>query len=220
MQMMLSDFLECLFRDGRVCVPGLAALSDRELGMADRALAAFEQQYRLELPATPPAVLAPAARWAAVMFYRACQFVAFRDADEGVVAKTLTMACPEGEPPAVHYSVDLTFRFLPSLVKLAQSAAQNDPLLTHFDRWATDWPLSSVGMAVAGPVQIGPWACSPCLLGLYVDRVIACGDASRLAEPIVRAAVQQAIGPFSELAPRLTISHDAASHNLALENAP
>ena len=154
------------------------------------------------------------------MFYRACQFVAFRDADEEVIAKTLTMACPEGEPPAVHYSVDLTFRFLPSLVKLAQSAAQDDPLLMHFDRWAMAWPLSSVGMTVPGPVQISPWTHDPCLLGLYVDRVIARGDATRLGDPIVREAVQQAIGPFSELAPKLIVSHDAAPRNLALENAP
>jgi hypothetical protein len=188
--------------------------------MADQTLAAFEQQYRLELPATPPTVFAPAARWAAAMFYRACQFVAFRDAAEELIAKSLAVPCPQGDPPSVHYSVDLTFRYLPSLHKLAESAAQNDPLLTHLDRWAIEWPLSSVGMAVSEPVSIGPWAHDACLLGLYVDRVIARGDAWRLSDPPVREAVQQAIGPFSALAPKLAAANDATPRNLALENAP
>jgi hypothetical protein len=99
--------------------------------------------------------------------------------------------------------VDLTFRCLPSLVKMARSAAPSDPLLTHLARWAVEWPLSSVGMAVAGAIEIGPWTSDPCLLGLYVDRVIARGDASRLTNLQVREAVQQALGLFPELAPKM-----------------
>ncbi len=206
MPVTLSEFLNRLFRDGRVRVPRPAGISDTELRAADGVLSAFEQEYRQELPATPPPpppLCLPAARWAATMLYQACQFVAFRDADEETVARTLAVACPHGDPAAVHYSVDLTFRYLPGLIKLARSASERDPLLAHLARWAVQWPLSSVGMADVGPLQIGPWARDPCLLGLYVDRVIALRDASRLSDPQVRDAVQQAVGLFPELAPEL-----------------
>ncbi len=222
MQVTLSEFLNCLFTEGRVRVPRLAEISDKELRAADEVLSAFEQEYRQELPATPPPVHPPAARWAATMFYRACQFVAFRDAGEEIMARTMTVACPHGDPPSVHYSVDLTFRYLPGLVKLARSASQRDPLLTHLARWAVEWPLSSVGMAVIGPVQIGPWARDPCLLGLYVDRVIARGDAVRLSDRHVREAVQQAVGLFPELAPKMAAAaaNGATPQDLAVEDVP
>ncbi len=210
MQVTLLEFLNCLFTDGRVRVPGLAEISDQELRAADGVLSAFEQEYRQELPATPPPVYLPAARWAATMFYRACQFVAFRDAGEGIMARTMAVPCPQGNPPSVHYSVDLTFRYLPDLVKLAQSAAQRDPLLTHLARLAVEWPLSSVGMRLTGPVEIGPWTNDPCLMGIYVDRVIARGDASRLTNLHVREAVQQALGLFPELAPKMAVAANEA----------
>ncbi len=222
MQVTLSEFLNCLFRNGRVRVPRLAEISDEELRAADGVLAAFEQECRQDLPATPPPLCLPAARWAATMFYRACQFVAFRDAGEDLMAQTLAVACPHGDPPAVHYSVDLTFRYLPGLMQLARSASQRDPLLTHLARWAVEWPLASVGMTGSGPVQIGPWARDPCLLGLYVDRVIARCDASRLSDRQVREAVQQAVGLFPELAPQMAAASatGATPRELAGEDLP
>ena len=77
-------------------------------------------------------------------------------------------------------------------------------------------------MADVGPVQIGPWARDPCLLGLYVDRVIARGDASRLSNPQVREAVQQAVGLFPELAPKMAaaVANGATPQDLAIEDMP
>jgi hypothetical protein len=144
MQVTLSEFLGCLFRDGRVRVPKPGEIPGGERHRADQVLLAFEQEYRDELPATPPPVHLPAAQWAAAMFFRACQFVAFRDVNEETMPRLLAAACPPGDPPSFHYSVDLTFRYLPDLYKLARNAAQQDVLLTHLARWAVDWPLSSL----------------------------------------------------------------------------
>lgn len=222
MQVTLSEFLTCLFRDGRVRAARPAEISDKELRAADEVLRAFEQEYRQDLPATPPSLCLPVARWAATMFYRACQFVAFRDTGEEIMAQTMAATCPHGDLSSVHYSVDLTFRYLPDLVKLAQNASQADPLLAHLASWAAQWPLSSVGMVVAGPVQIGPWARDPCLLGLYVDRVIAHCDASRLCDRHVRDAVRQAIGLFPELAPKMAAAsaNGVISQDLDVEDVP
>jgi hypothetical protein len=117
--------------------------------------------------------------------------------------RLLAAACPPGDPQSVHYSVDLTFRYLPDLYKLARSASQQDVLLTHLARWAVDWPLSSVGMAGVEPVELDDWVNDPCLLGLYVDRVIARNDVSRLGDRRVREAVEQALGLFPDLAPKI-----------------
>jgi len=221
MPVTFPEFLDCLFRDGRVRAARPAEIPPKELRKADRALAAFERDYRRELPAAPPPLCLPAARWAATMLYRACQFVAFRDAGEETMTRMMAVACPQGEAPSVHYSVDLTFRYLPDLCRLARTASQQDPLLAHLARWAIDWPLSSVGMAGIGPVRIDTWAMDRCLLGLYVDRVIARGDESRLGERRVQEAVQQAVGLFPDLAPKLASAggDGAIPQDLAREDA-
>ena len=220
MQVTLPEFLNCLYRDGRVRAARPADVPNKEIRRADRVLLAFEREYRRELPGTPPPVYLPAARWAATMFYRACQFVAFRDVGEEVMAGAMAASCPPGNAASVHYSVDITFRYLPDLAKLARSAAEHDPLLTHLARWAVDWPLSSVGMAGIGSVQIDNWAKNQCLLRLYVDRVIARGDESRLGDQRVREAVQQAIGLFPELATKMAsaCAGDAIPEDVAGEN--
>jgi hypothetical protein len=154
------------------------------------------------------------------MFYRACQFTAFRDVGEEAIAGALAASCPQGDAASVHYSVDLTFRYLPDLARLARSAAEQDPLLTHLAHWAVDWPLSSVGMAGVGTVRIDDWATDQCLLKLYADRVIARGDESRLHDQRVREAVRQAIGLFPELATKIASAWagDAISKGVAGEN--
>jgi hypothetical protein len=156
------------------------------------------------------------------MLYRACQFITYRDTGETTVAEMLAAACPASDPPSVHYSVDLTFRFLPDLGKLARCVSPRDPLLAHIGKWAVEWPLSSVGMADVGPVRIDPWAEDPCLLGLYVDRVIARGDLPRLGDRRVRKAVQRAVGPFPDLAPRMAaaIGDGIISMDLVGEDVP
>jgi hypothetical protein len=218
----LSEFLDCLFTEGRVRVPRPAEIPDKELREADRVLSAFGRDYRQELPGSPPPVHLPAARWAAVMLHRACQFVAFRDTGEQMIAETMAAACPGGDPPSVHYSVDLTLRYLPDLARLARSASPRDPLLAHLARLAVQWPLSSVGMAGIGPVQIDPWASDPCLLGLYVDRVIARRDTSRLSDRRVREAVQRAVGLFPDLSPEMAgaTAGEAAAKDPGGEDVP
>jgi hypothetical protein len=227
MPVTLSAFLTALFADGRVRVPAPGPLSEAELSEAEDTLAGFEVPYRQELPGTPPPLSLPAARWGAAMFYRACQFVAYRDVDAERIAEVLesgdeksVAGSPEeryfrgakgdnqrdiarGELPSLHYSVDLTFRYLPDLVKLAKIAAEQDPLLDQLLRWGAEWPLSSVGMALPAAPVIDGFAGDGCLLRLYVDRILARRDTARLADRRVREAVRQALGAFPELAPEM-----------------
>lgn len=209
MHVALSEFLNDLFNEGRVQLSRPTEISHAELQEADKVIVAFEQNYRRELPAIPPLLCLPASRWAATVFYRACQFAVFRDVGQEIISQTMAVPCPEGDPPAIHYSVDLTFRFLPDLFKLAKSASLDDPLLMQLMRLAVRWPLSSVGISGIDKIETYSWEKHPALLTLYVDRVIARSDVSRLSNPTVREAIQRALGVFPDLAPKMAVACNA-----------
>src|SRR5262245_27236836 len=101
------SFLTSLLETGSVRVTGRRELAQDELRAADEALVAFEAQYRLELPGAPPALDPAAARWAAVLFFRACQFAVYRDVPAQAIEEELSARCPVRPSSAVHYSVDL-----------------------------------------------------------------------------------------------------------------
>jgi hypothetical protein len=201
--MKYPQFLETLFENGRVTAPDIAQLTSEEIGAGDVALAAFEQQYRLDMPGRAPHFNPDAARWAGRKFFQACQFAVFRDIGEEVLNETLSEPFDFAMSPSSCYSVDLVFRYLPSLVKFASSAAQGDPLLEHLLHWARDWPLSSVGLPEVGETEIDSFAENPSLMQLYVDRIIAVEDVSRLADPRVREGVRSALGEFGDTKNRI-----------------
>ena len=92
MRVTLSQFLERLFEEGRVTVSAPEPVPADELRAAERTLAALEAVYRLDLPGEAPPLSLAAARWAAVSLFHACQFVAFRNAGEEMIAAAL--GCP------------------------------------------------------------------------------------------------------------------------------
>jgi MoxR-vWA-beta-propeller ternary system domain bpX4 len=198
--MSLAAFLSSLLETGRVTAPLPEDLSDEDAARADAVLASFEQTWRLEMPGDPPSLSAPAARWAAVLFFRACQFAVYRDLGPDLVERELAVACPVPPSPSSAYSVDLVFRLLPDLLRFAQSAAEKDPLVEHLRRLAREWPLSSVGVANLGPVDVSSFVEDPSLSTLYADRVLAARDATRLGGDRVKEALRRAVGLHPALA--------------------
>ena len=196
---MIAPFLEALFDDGRVRVdhPDEAVTED-DLRNAAQVLQAAERVQRESFPGEPPPFSLPAANWAARVFYRACQAATFRDLPAESLPAFLGEACVPGEPPSVHYSVDLVFRFLPDLCKLAGHLAPADPLLEPLRLWANQWPLSSVGMKDVTPQSLLGIVDHPAVLQYYVDRIIARGDVSRLDEPAVLNAVRRTLNIYSD----------------------
>ena len=97
MRVTLSQFLERLFEDGRVTVSAPEPVPADELRAAESTLAALEAVYRLDLPGEAPPLAPAAARWAAVSLFHACQFVAFRDAGEEMMAAALGVPVPAAE---------------------------------------------------------------------------------------------------------------------------
>lgn len=217
----LASFLSELFEHGRVRVDepsptptGLRPPTADDRAAAEAVLRERDAAVRLEFPGDGPEFDANLALWGAEQFYRACQFTVYRDVPAEVVVAILSTPCPTAPLASQHYHIDLTFRFLPDLMRLARTAAANDPLCEQLKDWANRWPLSSVGMSGVEPDAAEPAWDDAGLLRLYVDRVIAARDTTRLIDPRVRRAMRAALGFYDRLAPQL--AEALAKHDLAL----
>jgi MoxR-vWA-beta-propeller ternary system domain bpX4 len=209
-----------LLEKGRVVLKTAFVPAAAEVRAAEGVLIEFEQRFRLEMPGEAPAFSISAALWGAEMTYLACQCLAFREIDEAELSRRLSRPFVGSQDASAHYSVDLTFRMLPDLYHRARTASRNDPLVNCLQEWAGAWPLSSVGIpdatgknAPSDPKQIDSILEHPSLRTLYVDRIMARKDLSRLSDPRVREGVTAAIGFHEELAPDLLAA--AASNNQA-----
>jgi hypothetical protein len=213
--MALADFLTALIDNGRVRVPppvaGEAQLLNPTKGThspaRDEALKVLANCHDLlaaEFPGVPPAYDPQAALWGACMFYRAAQLAVFRALGPDAVEAAFRDPAPPNDTPSAVWSVDVVFRFLPDLYRLSAGLATEDPLSLKLMEFARAWPLSSVGLRnVDVDTTKLIWLDDDGLRRLYVDRVIATKDQSRLNDPRVALSVREAIGAFPELAPEL-----------------
>jgi MoxR-vWA-beta-propeller ternary system domain bpX4 len=193
--MSVPSFLTALFESGRVQVgaPG-EGLTTSEMAAAERIVVEQAKVLALEFPGLSPTWSPVAASWAVVSLYRASQLAVYRLLDAGAIDELLAVPCPPGDPASRHWSVDAVFRFLPDLVRHATAASPQDPLVERLRLWCAEWPLSSVGVAGIVPQHEDEIATHHGLLQLYVDRILAKKDRSRLAHPAVRAAIDKSLG--------------------------
>lgn len=194
----LDIFLSQLLESGNVVVlPD--ALSDEDLAAGRVKLAEMDRLTRLELPGDPPPLDTDSAAWAAGVFYRLCQLLAYREMPAEAIKPLVEQPCPKPISPAVAYSVDLVFRYLPDLLSLASGLAPGDPLVEAIKTLCRRWPLSSVGVADLGQINVEAFIDNPSLRQLYVDRIMDRGDASRVNDPRVRAAMRASLGLYEDL---------------------
>lgn len=199
-----SDFLKTVSLEGRAVVPPPESLPSDQLAAAAAVLRELEAHYRLDMPGELPPLDINAALWAAKIFYRACQFAAYRYVDAATIERELSQPCPSEDSPAVQYSVDLLFRFLPSLLRFSKTAAEEDVLNKCLMSLAQQWPLSSVGVDGAANADLNMLVEDVSLRAIYVDRIISTEDLSRLNDPRVADAVRGAIGLHEDLSSRVS----------------
>jgi hypothetical protein len=196
----LAEFTRALFETGRVALPKVSrAVPPAELDEARRALREVEWVFRQDLPGEPPAFGVDDALWAATMMHGACRLLVYRFLGPDEVAQELAAPGPAPTAPESIYAVDLTFRFLPDLVRHCRAAAEGDPLTAKVLDWCHAWPLSSVGIPGVGSVDSGPILHHPCLRTIYIDRIIRHQDHARTADPAVLQAVREAVGLHTQL---------------------
>lgn len=206
-----STILHLLLSEGRMPLEGAEFPGADDRREAEMVLGEFEERYRLDCPGQAPMLSLPAAIWAAEMFYAAAVAMTYREIDAAGVDEMLSQPFPEARDASAHYSVDVTFRLLPELYARAKATSRSDPLLSHIETWAKDWPLSSVGIPGIIPERIDDILADECLRVLYIDRVIARQDRSRLEHPEVQAAVRAACGIHHHLAPEIHAALTAIS---------
>ncbi len=201
--MISRAFIEQLRGGGRVRVGRELGTTGAELAGLEADIVRLEAEARAELVFEAPELVMKAASWAFLTLYRGCQFLAYRELSEALVEEVLSLQCREKPSPAVCWSVDLAFRCLPDLVRLARGVAPGDPLVARLSGLAAAWPLSSVGVPGVGAVDVDPFIGHRALAQLYVDRIVETGDAPRLADTRVLSLVRASLGDHPELAPRL-----------------
>ena len=152
-----SEFVTALFRSGQLKLSSPETVMPEDRAQAMAVLNESEKIYRKEFPHHPPAYdsnAAMAAGWAAETFFRASQFVVYREIPEDKILACFAQLEDErnfeADHASAHYGVDLVFRFLPDLLGFANSANREDPVCAAIRRWAVEWPLSSVGMELQG----------------------------------------------------------------------
>lgn len=151
---------------------------------------------------SPPDLDPAAAVWAARRLYLAARAVAIPDLDAATTIDPSLPLCPSPRSPATDWSVDLSFRHLPDLIRLARARNIADPILQPLLDLARNWPLSSVGGGEPAD-SLDSFLGHPALFRLYADRVLAENDISRLGDSRVAARLQADLGLHTGLAPRL-----------------
>jgi hypothetical protein len=198
-----AQFVDDLLSQGRIRVPRPGPLASDELERTSAVLVDYERLWRLTLPEGVPEYDAQIGVEAALRFYRACQCVIDREIAAEQMQAALGIEPDWPNDPATHYAVDLTHRYLPDLIRFARGKAEHDPLVDHLTNWARRWPLSSIGLNGLEGLSAEVLRAAPALVTMYADRVLARCDASRLGDPITRAAVLKAIGAMPRLAGKL-----------------
>lgn len=222
--MTLANFITSLFDSGAVEVPPIAPWDEAELQAARDALVGGERIYRDSLAEGTPALEIEAALWGAQQFYRAAQRLTFRNNAAAAPQQGPAERPPTDNGPAVQYSVDVMMRFLPDLIRHASAVPREDPLMATLYGWAADWPLSSVGVPLDRPVDddaVASIVSDRSLLIMYIDRIVARKDLSRLSHPSVIEAIRAAIGIHADLAPEIQAALPAGTISWPVdENSP
>lgn len=206
--MQLANFLRQLQDSGEIVFdsnapPNLEATEEAD---AIQQLLELDKRRRLELAHEAPRLRVDAAMWAARLMFRISQFLVYREIPAKQIEADLGEACP-GEPDDEQiYSADLILWRLPELTQRAIQIASSDPLVQQLLKLAWEWPLSSVGIALEVPENgpepnLAPVLDNPALCQLYVDRILAAKDTSRLHHPEVVNAISNALGGYPDLAP-------------------
>ncbi|MFM7059468.1 MAG: hypothetical protein ACKO2P_21350 [Planctomycetota bacterium] len=207
----MDDFLQRLFETGDMLLP--RRMDSSGSGAAMELLVKFESIWRCSWPGSPPDFRCDVALAASQVLMSMFQAVVFRDLElsesrQAVVVAGLATGDVVIPDPAMHYSVDLLFQFLPQLLDRAKRVSPSDGLIALLLDILQPWPLSSVGVAELTthspcPARLQILSDHPSLWQMYVDRVLQRGDRGCLQHLPTARAISAAIGPFDWLSGHL-----------------
>lgn len=206
----LALFIQTLVNEGRPVISAQASrVDDSDVLPLLKQMDEFaREELALELPAFSPAT----AHWAARLFYHLCRPVLCREIPAEEIKARSGIPCPEQRSPETDWSADLTLRHLSRLLTLANQLSNADPLVEQIKQIAAAWPLSSVGIAGLGELQLSSFIDHPALRRLYADRIISAGDTTRLGDLRVNDWLRADLGVHHQLAPAIAKKLFEPSH--------
>lgn len=168
----LAEFLERLFRQGRVVYRQRPSPQPRDRAEAVAELERAFEADRLDLAGPPVAFDPDAALAAAGLVWRAGWFLLRRDEPVEVLERELALADPgPGATVDAHVSADLTLRYLPQLHRRARALAPGDRLHERLAEVLRGWPMSGVLSDLeAGPASPPAFGGHAGALLRYVER--------------------------------------------------
>lgn len=196
-----TEFLESLFDNGRVKVITPEEIQTDDRNAAEKLLLQSEAIWRLDQPMGLPEFNVSAGMWSAELLFRSAQFQVFRDVNPEAIQSAFKLAGPDVESPSSHYSVDLCFRYLGDVLRMSNLASSDDPLNDEISQLLSHWPLSAIGVKGVEPPVRGAAFKHQGLWRMFIDRVIAKGDARLMADPQIQQSIEVAVGAFPELVP-------------------
>ena len=158
---------------------------------------------RLTYPTQAALFDSGAAVWAARMVFTAAQLLLYRDQPATDLPAQLPQY-PGGKPTAgAMLSADLCLRFLPAMLHQFSAIDPDDQAIPRLRGFLSAFHYSAVGYLLPNDADDSELdfemvAASPCLLQLYVDRVIARKAATLAAHPALHNAVRAAMGNHAD----------------------
>ena len=167
----------------------------------------LREEYAAEAQGNPyqaPPFHPQAALWAARTLYTAAQMLLYREHKATDLEAVLPPFGGERTAAAL-LSADLALRFLPDLVAQLRVIDPEDRLIAVLEAHLAVWHYSAVtGSPSPDRLDFAPVVSSPCLLQLYVNRVIEHKKTSLAFHPDLVQGVRASLGGYaSELWPEL-----------------
>ncbi len=197
--MRLTGFISDLIGGAGVTVAGaVLPFGEDDVQETIGVLEKFYANDVIEMPHEAPAFSPQAAAWSARYLYHVIQLMLLRHLGDEQLNELLIPFPGEMNAAAI-YTVDLSFRHLPDVFRLAKGLAPEDPLVQRITDTALQWPFSAAGIPLPGEPALDMILAHPSLRIAYVDRIIATRDGARCNAPRVTALVQEALGAYPEM---------------------
>ena len=192
--MSISLFAQNLFESGTAHA-GTWNDQDKDSEALEAIVQQAHLRARTEAAYVPPELDVAAAVWSLKVLAWGCSVFVDRTEVDTDLPKSLVEQEPKGQSPAEHWSVDLGFRFLHSLIVRCRRIGPYDSLVEQLTSVGTRWPLATVGLNTeVNSSKLELLLSDHCLRSMLVDRVVERNDEQLAEHPLLTPHIARAVG--------------------------
>jgi len=171
--------------------------TDKEKDEVSTYLQELYKKAQLNHPYKSPSYDIKAGIWAAELIYNALQLILFRNHKESDLEKYISDFVGEFTPSSI-LSVDLCFQYLPDILKQLTMLHPNDPLVEVLERQLHIWHFSGIAYPTdPEKCNLDQIKSDPCLLQLYVDRVVKYKHVKIAKVPFINQHLKSCFGEYA-----------------------